>query len=223
MDKAAILERFSFYRDSTSEWKSKFTESAHYVQLPKGAFFYREGDDVGQFALVGSGSIRVFKVSETGREISLYHVRDGQTCLVNMLCVFLGRSAMATAEVETAVEATVFSAAVFRDWCKTSDSIHRFSFEAIAERMVEVMTLVSEVAFRRMDSRLASVLLDRFDRARPAEFISTTHEEIAGELGTAREVVSRLVKELELEGAVKLERGRIELRNVDSLRRLAEK
>jgi CRP/FNR family transcriptional regulator len=164
----------------------------------------------------------VFKVGETGREITLYHVQEGQTCLINMLCVFLGKPAMATAAVETPVEAVIIPAAAFRDWVRTRDSIRHFIFETMAERMVAVMTLVEEVAFRRMDTRLAAALLNRFDQAQPANFIATTHEEIAAELGTAREVVSRLLKELERQGAVHLARGRVELHDAALLRRLAE-
>ena len=222
VDKTTILEQFGFYRDTTPAWQREIAEAASYATLPKGACFYREGDEVAQFALVGAGSIRVFKVGETGREITLYHVQDGQTCLINMLCVFLGKPAMATAAVETPVEAVIIPAAAFRDWVRTRDSVRHFIFETMAERMVAVMTLVEEVAFRRMDTRLAAALLNRFEQAQPANFISTTHEEIAAELGTAREVVSRLLKELERQGAVHLARGRVELHDAALLRRLAE-
>ena len=222
MDKITILEQFNFYHQASPAGQRQLAEAASYAALPKGACFYHEGDEVAQFALVGEGSIRVFKIGETGREITLYHVQERQTCLVNMLCVFLGQPAMATAVIEAPVEAVVIPAAAFRDWVKASDSIRRFIFESMAQRMVEVMTVVEEVAFRRMDTRLAAALLGRFQHQGQPRVVSATHEEIAAELGTAREVVSRLLKELERQGALQLERGRIELRDEILLRRMAE-
>ena len=222
MDEITILEQFSFYSQASPAWQRKISEASSYAALPKRACFYREGDEVAQFALVGKGSIRVFKTGETGREITLYHVQEGQPCLVNMLCVFLGQRAMATAVIETPVEAVVISASAFRDWVQANDSIRHFIFETMAHRMVELMTVVEEVAFRRMDTRLASALLGRFQHQGQPGVVSATHEEIAAELGTAREVVSRLLKDLERQGALQLERGRIELRDDALLRRLAD-
>ena len=181
-------------------------------------FFYREGDACGQFALVGTGSIRVFKVGETGREITLYHVRDGEACLINMLCVLLGRPAMACAVTEKQVDAVIVPGGAAREWVDTDSTIRSFVLEAMGQRLVDVMTLVEEVAFRRMDDRLARLLLQRFVRFR---VIPATHEDIAAELGTAREVISRLLKEFARQGAIGIARGQIELRDEQVLHDLA--
>jgi CRP/FNR family transcriptional regulator, anaerobic regulatory protein len=183
---------------------------AQRVVLPSEAYFYSEGDACGTFAIVGRGDIRVFKLSESGREITLYHVEDGQPCRVNMLCVFLDRPAMVTAQVEATTEAVVLPAAAFREWVRTSEPMRRFIFETMAERMVDVLTLVEEIAFRKMDTRIAELLLRRFAGEHE---LMTTHQELGAELGTAREVVSRVLKELERHGAVELRRGRIILRD----------
>ena len=193
------------------------------MSLPAGVFFYREGDLCPSFALVGRGEIRVFKTSVTGREITLYHVQDGEPCLVNVLCVFLGRPAMASAIVEAPTDAVVVPAAVFREWVSAYDSVRRFVFETMAARVVDVMTLVEEVAFGKMDARLAQLLVRRFSmKGLALRVLSTTHEELAAELGTAREVVSRLLKEFERLGAIGLARGRVDLRDGALLQRLAE-
>ncbi len=214
MDKRSILELFSFYRNAPRSLQAQMSEVGGYAKLPADTYFYREGDSCGQFAVVGRGSIRVFKAAETGREVTLYHVHDGQPCLVNMLCVFLGRPAMASAKVEVPTEAVVFAAAAFREWVRTDDGVRRFIFETMAARLVDVMTLVEDIAFRTMDDRLGDFLLQHFARVR---VISSTHEEIAAELGTAREVVSRLLKELERRGAITLSRGHILLRDAAAL------
>lgn len=215
MDKSAILERFSFYQRLPKADQAAVLGSARAVSLPAGSDFYCEGDVVPQFALVGLGSIRVFKVGVTGREITLYHVQEGETCLINMLCVFLERPASANARAEAPVEAVVLPAAQFRELARRSDAVRTFVFEAMAARLIDVMTVTAEVAFRKMDERLADHLERRFDlRGQPRTEIIVTHEEIAAELGTAREVVSRLLKELERSGAVSLSRGHIQLRDV---------
>jgi CRP/FNR family transcriptional regulator len=222
MDKLSILGRFSFYREAPSSFQSEVAAAAEYASLSTGAYFYREGTACGDFGLVGCGDIRVFKTGETGREITLYHVQDGQPCLVNMLCVFLGRPAMASAVVELPTEAVVIPAAEFRDWMRNSHAVRSFVFETMAGRFVDVMTLVEEIAFRNMDRRVAELLVRRFSpRGIPLRQISATHEELAAELGTAREVVSRLLKEFERLGAITLARGRIELKDEAALRHLA--
>jgi len=191
--------------------------------LPTGAFFFRDGDLCEQFTLVGEGSIRVFKTGETGREITLYHVQAGEVCMMNTVCVFLGTPARATALVEAPLEALAFPRPVFLEWLTTNDVIRSFIFETMAQRLFDVMTLVEEVAFGKMDLRLAHLLCRRFaNNGLPLSTLSTTHEEIAGELGTAREVVSRLLKEFEHQRVLETARGRILLRDEDALRRLQQ-
>jgi CRP/FNR family transcriptional regulator len=192
-----------------------------YASVPAGTFLYHEGDHTEQFALVGTGSIRVFKTDSAGHEITLYHVQDGQACLVNMLTIFLERPAMATAVVEVATEAVVIPAAKFRDWVDAEQTMRKFVFESMATRLIDVMVLAQELAFRRMDQRLGQWLLDRFSsQHEPRKVIVTTHEEIAKELGSVREVVSRLLKVLERNGAIGTARGHIELLNEELLKKL---
>ncbi len=220
MDKIGVLEKFSFYRRATPLVRAKIAEAGTYAALMPGTTFYREGEMCEYFGGVGMGDIRVFKNSQSGREMTLYHVQGGELCLVNMLCLFLGRAAMASAVVETSTEAIVFDADAFRSWFDNHAVVRHFVFEAMAQRLVEVMTLVEAIAFAKMDRRVANLLLQRFScsRAFPA-----THEELAAELGTAREVVSRLLKDFERLGAISMARGRLELRNASLLQDLADR
>jgi CRP/FNR family transcriptional regulator len=218
VDKISILEKFSFYRGATAPVRAKIAEAGTYAALPPGTTFYREGEMCGYFGGVGRGDIRVFKNAESGREMTLYHVQDGEFCLVNMLCLFLGRPAMASAVVEASTEAVVFEGATFRNWFDNHGVVRNLVFEAMARRLVEVMTLVEEIAFNKMDRRVAGLLLQRFSSDRA---FAVTHEELATELGTAREVVSRLLKDFERTGAIMMARGRLELRDASFLRDLA--
>lgn len=189
-----------------------------YANFAAGTFLYHEGDKCDQFALVGTGSIRVFKTTITGHEITLYHVQDGQACLVNMLSIFLQRPAMATAVVEVPTEAVIVPAISFRNWVDSDDAMRKFIFESMAVRLIDVMVLAEELAFRKLDQRLARSLLDHFStKAHPFPVLAMTHDELARELGTAREVISRLLKEFERLGAIGISRGQIELLDKNAL------
>lgn len=217
MDKQGILERVDFYRQAPAELQASISAAARYVTLAPGEWLFREGDPSSQFAAVGTGSIRVFRIGATGREITLYHVRDQQSSLVNMLSVLLQSTAIAAARAEVATEAVVLPAAALRDWVSTSDPMRNFVFETMARALVDVTTLLEDVAFRTMESRLAAFLLQHFATAR---VLSMRHEDIAAELGTAREVVSRLMENYERTGAIHLSRGHVEMRDEAVLRRL---
>lgn len=222
-DVRCVLERFSFYRDASPVLRQEILAAGEPVRLAPGAVFYREGDRCPCVALVGRGNIRVFKTSDTAQEITLYHVQDEDVCLVNMLAVVLELPAMASAIIEAPTDAVLLPAARFRQWLDTADSVRRFAFESMATRVIDVMVLVESLAFRRTDQRLARLLLDRFasdPRANPV--IAKTHEDLARELGTAREVVSRLIKEFERLGAISGGRGRIELVDPSVLTRFLE-
>jgi CRP/FNR family transcriptional regulator len=201
-----ILRTFDFYRQAAPEARAQLAAATTLVSLRKGATFYREGDVCQHFGLVGRGDIRVFKGAATGREITLYHVRDGEPCLLNMLSVFLDRPAAATAVIEADTDAVVVPANVIRTWLSLHETIRTFVFEAMSGRLTDVMTLAVEVSVGRMDERLASLLLKLAD---VNHAIHLTHDELATELGTAREVVSRLLKEFERAGALQLGRGHV--------------
>lgn len=221
MNKVGILEKFAFYRQAPHALQTQIAAAAVPGKFPADAYFYHEGDRCDSFALVGSGNIRVFKEGGTGRQVTLYHVQDGEACLVNMLCVLLDRPTMASAQTEVATNAVVLPAAAVREWIATHDALRNFVFETMAVRVVEVMTLVEEISFRKTDRRLAYYLWRRFaNDGSPLQAFSATHEEIAAELGTAREVVSRLLKMFERQGAIEIARRRIRLRNDAVLRSL---
>jgi CRP/FNR family transcriptional regulator len=217
LDKKDILERLDFYREAPPEVQSTISAAARYVRLAPGDFLFREGDASREFAAVGVGSIRVFRIGATGREITLYHVRSQESSLVSMLAVLLGRPVIATGQAEVATEAVVLPASALQELVVSSDPMRRYIFETVTRGLVEVTTLLEDVAFRTMDNRLAALLLEHFATA---DVISMRHEDIAAELGTAREVVSRLLENYERRGAINLSRGRVEMRDQAALRQL---
>ena len=223
MNKQSILEKFTFFHEASASLQSGILAAAVERKLAPETVLYREGDRCEHVALVGWGSVRVFKTDSSGNEITLYHVQDGQPCLVNMLSIFLGRPAMANAVVEVSTDAAVIPAVHFRRWIESEPLVRSFVFEVMGQRLIDVMVLVEELAFHKMDHRLARLILERFsNNGRPLRVLEATHDELARELATAREVVSRLLKELERCGAVAIGRGYIELKDERVLRRLLE-
>jgi CRP/FNR family transcriptional regulator, anaerobic regulatory protein len=214
-DKLDTLNGFAFYRQAPVALQARIAAAAEPLSVAAGADLYRQDDECRELAFVGRGSVRIFKTGETGREITLYHVQQGQSCLVNMLAVLVGKPAVATARSVVSTEGVVIPGAAMREWVRTSDLVRDYVIETMAERLIDVMTLFEEVAFGKMDTRLTAFLLHRFGSG---PFISATHEEIAAELGTAREVVTRLLKEFVRSGAIAVGRGRLELRDEAVLR-----
>lgn len=217
--KSDVLARIPFFTEAPRELQAAITDASSVVRLTPGEFFLREGDSCAHFAIVVSGRMRVFKMAESGHEITLYHVGAGEACPLNVSCILSDRAVPAMARVEEDVEAVVIPAATFRRWMAQFEPLRTFVFRMFANRLTEVMSLVEEVAFRRMDHRLARRLGEMFASGRH-DAIDVTHAEIAADLGTAREVVSRLLKEFERLGAISLARGRISLRDARLLEQI---
>jgi CRP/FNR family transcriptional regulator len=187
------------------------------VKLEAGAHFLRPGMDVELFAVIQSGSLRVYTAGGQGREITLYTVEPGECCLINVLCLISGMKSPAYAVADETIQAVAFSRATFLNWLAEREDVRQFVFGIMAGRVSGMMALVEEVAFQRLDCRLAAYLLQRGEGS---DELILTHEAVAGDLGTAREVVSRLLKAFERQGAVELSRGRITLRDREALRQL---
>ena len=219
--KRDLLSKIPFYTMAPPDLQRAITETANVVRLSPGDYFLREGDTCAHFAVLVTGRMRVFKLAESGHEITLYHVGAGEACPLNVSCVLSESPVPATAKVEEPVEAIVIPAATFRRWMAQHEALRTFVFHMFANRLTEVMSLVEEVAFRRMDQRLARRLHDLLVQdGSTRESVEVTHAELASDLGTAREVVSRLLKEFERLGAITLSRGKISLKNAALLREM---
>jgi CRP/FNR family transcriptional regulator len=212
------LEAFSFYRAASPAERSQIAAAARRLNLVPGTVLFREGERCAHLVLVARGMVHTFKIAESGREIALFHVADGESGPVNTVSVLLDQPAIASARVDVPTEALLLPGALVRHWAARGHPIRDFLTASMASGLAEVMSLVEAVAFQSTDSRLADLLLRRFARRR---VILATHEDLAAELGTAREVVSRLLKGFERSGAIEIFRGRLELRDESRLRRTA--
>ena len=196
------------------------TGAAHSVDLECGQNICHEGDLCSHLALVTQGSARVFKLAESGREITLYRVEPGECCILTASCMLSGRTFPASATVETDLNAILIPGSQVIRWMSEFETWRRFLWDLLAGRLGDVISLVEEVAFRRMDQRLGEYLASYALNQGPV--LQTTHQQIAAELGTSREVVSRMLKDFEQRRLLRLSRGRIELGNPEALRNIGD-
>jgi CRP/FNR family transcriptional regulator len=184
------------------------------MSVPAGTVVFDEHQPCRGFPFVLAGAVRVAKLSSSGRELPLYRVLAGESCIISSSCL-LGHAdynARGVAEGETTLALLprplfdeMLGEAVFRD----------FVFALFSERMAELMQLVEEVAFRKLDQRLAALLLGK------GRLVHATHQQLADELGSVREMVSRLLKGFAEQGLVKLGREQVEVLDAAGLRKVA--
>ena len=192
-----------------------FKQTAFFARIPAGRDVFVEGDRVDSIALLISGVVRVYKIGETGREITLYRFGLGQSCILTANAILSQRSFPAIATVEQEAEAVMIPAGDFRDWVRRHDLWREFVFDLLSQRLASVMAIVEEVAFGRMDRRVAALLLNRAQLQNP---LRITHQEIAAELGSSREVISRLLEDLAGAGLIRAGRGTIEILDDEKLK-----
>ena len=186
----------------------EFQHSAFFASIPAGKDVFVEGDAVNAIALLISGVVRVYKIGETGREITLYRFGLGESCILTANAILSLQSFPAIATVEQDAQAVMIPADSFRDWVRRYDLWRGFVFDLLSQRLTSMMVIVDEVAFRRMDARVAAFLLERSRRENP---IRITHQEIAAELGSSREVISRILEDFAGQKLIRSARGTVEI------------
>ncbi len=188
------------------------------IRVQAGMPLFRNGEACNDFLLLLEGSARVQRLSENGQVITLYHLEAGHACELTLSCLLGGRCYPAEAIAESEVLALLLPRTQFQQSLGLSPQFRRFVFGAIDQGIHGLLSLVEEVTFGHMDKRLARCLLQA---AHSHQRVIVTHSILAEELGTAREVVSRLLKDFERHGWVRLHRGWIEITDSNALRELA--
>ena len=212
--KTELLRRFPFLEGLDASQREALVAQPT-IRAPKGSVLFHSGQPCRGFPLLLEGTVRVSQTSPGGREIVLYHVEPGQGCLLSGGCL-LGHSDYAACGVaETDVTLLSIPPALFQQLLVEHEPFRRFVFGMYNERLAQVMQLVEEVAFRRLDARLARLLIER------GPVVAATQQKLAEELGSVREIVSRLLRQFESRGWVELGRERITVRDPRALAELA--
>ena len=203
-----ILTALPFLRRSDAPARREFQATAFLTRIPAGRDVFVEGDHAEAIALLLSGVVRVYQIGENGREITLYRFGNGESCILTANVILSRQTFPAIATVEQEAEAVMVPADAFRDWVRRHDLWRDFTFSLLSQRLASLIATVDEVVFRRLDVRVAQLLLQQGRSAGP---IIITHQQIAAELGSSREVISRLLENLESEGLIRRARGAIEV------------
>jgi CRP/FNR family transcriptional regulator, anaerobic regulatory protein len=186
------------------------------VNAPAGTVLFDAGVACQALPLIRSGVIRVSKRAENGREIRLYGVHPGELCIVTVSCLLGGDAYPATGVAETGISALALPRPLFMRLTAEHAPFRETVFGMFSDRLTGLMTLVEEVAFHKLDQRLAAWLVQR------GPLILVSHQLIAQELGSVREIVSRLLKQFEDQKLVRLGRERIEVLDPATLKKLGE-
>ncbi len=187
-----------------------------FKRLSEGEVAYRQGADCPAYVMCLEGRTRIFKASESGREILLYRVAAGETCVLTTSCLLAGRSFPAESVAEAAATLAVIPAATFHELMRVSEPFRVFVLDNYGQLMSSLITLVDEVAFTSLDLRLARKLIAESDAG---GVLATTHQQLALDLGSVREVISRYLREWERKGWVRTARGTIEVTDRAALTR----
>ncbi len=209
-----IAKTLPVLQSADSAFTREFKQKAFFARIPAGHDVFLEGDRIEAIALLISGVVRVYKIGETGREITLYRFGNGSSCILTANAILSQRTFPAVATVEQEAEAVMIPADTFRDWVRRYDLWREFVFDLLSQRLSTVMAIIDEVAFQRMDRRVASLLLNQGKTKNP---LRITHQEIASELGSSREVISRLLEDFISDGSIRSGRGVIEILDFEQL------
>ena len=188
--------------------------AAQIVTIPAGAVLFDEKQPCQGFPFILEGAIRVVKAAANGRELPLYRVLPGESCIITSSCLLGHADYNARGTTEGATTLALLPREIFAELL--GEPVFRdFVFALFSERMAELMQLVEEVAFHKLDQRLASLLLGK------GRVVHASHQQLADELGSVREIVSRLLKGFAEQGMVRLGREQIEILDAGRLRQSA--
>ena len=217
LSKDTWIERFPGLTRLDESLRRELVARSRIVDLPSGSQIFGPGKAPQSFLLLIGGTIRVQQVSPSGREIVLYRVAEGESCALTTACLMSYEDYLAEAVAETDIRAVAIPRATFDDMISRSAEFRRFVFTAFSQRVTDLFHVIDDIVFARLDIRLAQRIIE----LAKGSHLSVTQQQLAAELGTAREVISRLLNELQRRGWLTLMRGGIDLVDREAIARLA--
>lgn len=214
------LSCFPLLDELSPAGRTKLSGATHFVRLPPHAPVLQRGDEVAGAYLVERGALRIYYVSGDGREGTLYWVDPGQSCILALNSLFARSAYPAWVETDDAeTEVAVIGGEAYRELFRSEPAVQRFTFDALSSRLFDLMTLLQETASMGLEQRVAAHLLRR---SMGGDALETTHEQIAHHLGSSREVVSRVLRNIARSGALQLSPRTIMIVDAEKLRHIAQ-
>ena len=215
-----LLTNYSFLDNPDSDLMNDIKSYGTFKKIDKGEYIFLENDNCNYFSFIISGEVRVFKAGETGREITLYRFGTGESCILTLSCLLGNNHFPAIAVTEDDIEAILVPSKIIREWFTSHQSFRDYAFDILSKRLSDVIMVINEIAFKRVDERVSEYLINHSDSEGS---LNTTHKNIAVDLGTSREVITRVLKEMESSGILIISRGKIDITNIDGLRKFSGK
>lgn len=201
---------FPVWDKLSSQQQARMKDVSHPLQVKAGTVVHNGSMDCLGLLLIRSGQLRVYTLSGEGREITLYRLFEHDICLFSASCVMPSVQFEVIVEAEKDCDLWVLPSCLFKNFMEESAAVANYASQLISSRFSEVMWLMEQIMWRSFDKRLAAFLLEE-SNLEDTDVLHITHEKIANHMGTAREVVTRMLRYFQNEGLVKLARGTVEL------------
>lgn len=214
-----ISDNLMFWDNLDNKEQNLILSNVHNKEFKRGENVHSGENDCVGVLLIKRGELRTYILSEDGREITLYRLTKGDVCILSASCILKNITFDVFIDAEIDSEVLIINSSVFQQVCDKNVYAENFSYEKTMERFSDVMWAMQQILFMSFDKRLAIFLIDEISR-NGSDSISLTHEQIAKYIGSAREVVSRMLKYFENEGYVNLYRGGLTVKDKNGLKKL---
>lgn len=219
MTQVDIADFFPIWDKLTPAQQELLTTAAEHLTAKSGTILHNGSMDCLGLLLIRSGQVRVYTLSSEGREVTLYRLFDRDICLFSASCVMPNIQFDVVIEAEKDCDMWVLPSCLFKELMEDSAAVANYANQLISSRFSEVMWLMEQIMWKSFDKRLAAFLLEEANL--DGDCLRITHERIANHMGTAREVVTRMLRYFQSEGYVRLTRGTVEILDTTALKELA--
>lgn len=219
-DRAIFEKQLPFWEHLSAQEQERLLQNVMTVKYPKGTNIHSGDQNCIGVLLIKSGVLRIYMLSEEGREITLYRLYEGDVCILSASCILKNITFEVHIDAESDCETLQISAPVFSEFSRTNVFVENFSYRLATDRFSDVMWTMQQILFMSFDKRLAVFLMDELSKTQD-DTIRLTHEQVAKYMGSAREVVTRMLKYFADEGIVQLSRGGIRVLDRKKLRLMA--
>ncbi len=214
-----MTQVFTFWDKLSDNQKATILDTTVPVQYKKGTTIHAGDSDCVGVLIIKKGELRVYMLSEEGKDITLYRLREGDICTLSASCILKSITFEVNIDAETNCDVLQLDAMFYNQLCNQNIYAENFSQKVVIERFSDVMWTIEQILFMSFDKRLAIFLSDEMNR-KQQDIIELTHEQIAKYVGSAREVVSRMLKYFASEGIVELSRGGVKIIDKKKLKKL---
>lgn len=216
-----LMKAFPFLENTSRSTLDKILRLGFFKKIPDGQILIYSGDTCQYLPLVLEGSLRVYKIGKNANEITLYYIEKGESCILTLTSILNCQNFPAIATTNGQSSVFFVPSELLKKLVELDTDIRKFVFSLYSSRIMQVISLVDEVVFNKLDTRVVDFLLNRQQKLN-SNIIKNTHQEIADEIGTSREVVSRILKNIEEKGYINLTRGQIIISRQINLKKYKE-